>query len=441
MEESTPSLEELVPWLCEEFSVSETSSRTRLGSLRSGGLIGDRNGIVFVHERVHDWLQSGEDSIPIGVIHSRIRFVGELLNELREPRSGDDLRELAATYGLNWERLTQIDNRRGWLESAGLIEGTNQRMSLTEAGRTLLDQLDVYEPDDGRAIESSPPVVRRSVAYDQPKYPLPTEQPSDVEAELLASSTDSGNSVRFERAVRDAFAFLGFVAEHLGGSGKTDVLLTAPLGSRDTYRAAVDAKTTASGSLGENQVDWITLQEHRAKHRADYSLLVAPNPAGKRLMERARQCAVAVLSAEQLAELCRRHRDAPISLVDYRHLFDGVGEVDLTTVDERVEHVVRLRRLATALCRQLPEKTDRFGRMSARDVQLLLGEEAEGISEGEIQGLLDVLSHPLIGAVYRFDDDETYEAKVGYVLATSREACQRLINTLADEIGKSDPDR
>ena len=54
-----------------------------------------------------------------------------------------------------------------------------------------------------------------------------------------------------------------------------------PLGRDEAYRSTVDAKTTASGALGEHQVDWTTLVEHRTKHDADYALLVAPNPFGE----------------------------------------------------------------------------------------------------------------------------------------------------------------
>ena len=181
-------------------------------------------------------------------------------------------------------------------------------------------------------------------------------------------------------------------------------------------------------------MDWATLKEHREKHGAKYSLLVAPNPKGDRLMDRARDHSIAVLSAEQLAYLCRGHARAPLSLVDYEQLFAGPGEIDLAVVDEQAEQLVRLRRLASAVCRQLPEKTARFGRMSARDVQLLLGDEAEGVSEQEIQDLLDMLSHPLVGAVYGFGDDRRSGSKEGYVLATSREACRRRIELLAIDI-------
>ena len=436
VEQSTGSFEELVDWMCGEFGISETSSRMRLGFLEAAGLIQSGDGIVSLEERVHHWLEGGEDAMLIAVIHSRIRFVGEMLEELREPKSAEQLRLTAARYGLEWERQTQINNRRGWLESAKLVGGSSQRLELTDDGSALLDQLDIYEPGGKNGWQSHESIAGKmpgDVGKETPRSTL-APQAEGLSSEILAASTDSCDSSRFERAVRDGFRFMGFVAEHLGGSGKTDVLLTAPLGKDDVYRVAVDAKTTASGSLGDNQVDWVTLKEHREKHHAKYSLLVAPNPKGERLMERASEYAVGVLSAEQLAYLCRGHARAPLSLVDYEQLFAAPGEIDPAVVDEQADHMVRLRRLASALCRQLPEKTDRFGRMSARDVQLSLGKEAEGISEREIQDLLDMLSHPLVGAVYGFSDDRRNGSKETYVLGTSRDACRRRIELLASEI-------
>ena len=75
-----------------------------------------------------------------------------MLAELQEPKSAEDLRDVAKSYDLNWDSLTQIDNRRGWLASARLIEGTNQQLNLTSAGFDLVGQLDVYEPEAGNAV-------------------------------------------------------------------------------------------------------------------------------------------------------------------------------------------------------------------------------------------------------------------------------------------------
>ena len=56
------------------------------------------------------------------------------------------------------------------------------------------------------------------------------------------------------------------------------VLLDALLGKADTYRVIVDCKTSASGSVGDQQVDWVTLGDHKIKHDAQYVALQVPNP-------------------------------------------------------------------------------------------------------------------------------------------------------------------
>lgn len=76
--------------------------------------------------------------------------------------------------------------------------------------------------------------------------------------------------------------------------------------------------------------------------------------------------------------------------------------------------------------------------MSARDVRLALDQEFDAISDDEIERLLDVLSHPLIGAVHRFDTDEPSIDKASYVPATSLDACRYNIRLLADEVAKNE---
>ena len=439
VEQGSASFEELVRWTCVHFGISETSARLRLGFLRNAGIIRLIDGRVSVDDRILRWVRDGGDHIPIAVIHSRIRFVGEMLSELQEPKSAEALRKAAARYGLDWQTLTQIDNRRGWLQSAKLIEGANDRLMLTTAGMDLVNRLNVHEPKETTNVSLWP--AAESQQGEQSKPPA-QESIGFIDADSLAeqivvASTASADPSRFEQLVRDAFGLMGFLAEHLGGPGSTDVLLTAPLGMGDSYRVAVDAKTTASGSLKDNQVDWTTLEEHRDKHHAEYSLLVAPSPSGKRLMSRARKSSVAVLSAEQLADLCRRHARAPLSLVEYRKLFETNGEVDLTVIDEPAEHLASLLGLVSALCGDLSEKTDRFGRMSARDIQLAFSEEANGISQEEIQRLLDMLAHPLIGVVYGFGNDEQGGPNTDYVLGTSRDVCLQRFRILADQVEKA----
>ena len=220
----------------------------------------------------------------------------------------------------------------------------------------------------------------------------------------------------------DAFRLLGFNAEKLGGSGKTDVLVEAPLGRDSSYRVTVDAKTVGSGSLGDGQVDWVTLDEHRAHHKADYSLLIGPNPRGGRLMNRATDHQVAVLSTDQLAELCLQHADAPLGLEDYRAIFATVGAVDTSSIDKAAGNLNRLQNLAVELCRKLAERTKTFGPIGASQLQMVLDQPTD---TREIQRVLDILASPLVGAVQG-------SAEKGYVLATVPRVTQQRLRQLGD---------
>jgi len=263
---------------------------------------------------------------------------------------------------------------------------------------------------------------------------LPKESRINAEelaAEIEEASTDSKNPQRFELAVRAGFAFLGFDARQLGGAGKTDVLLNAPLGKGLAYRVTVDAKTVGAGNLGDHQVDWLTLKDHRMKHQADYAILVGPEPSGVRLIERAEANEIAVLSASLLAGLCLQHAEAPLGLADYRALFatlagDGTwkrrgGKVDTSDLDEAASEGPRMRSVAAAIVKVLSDRCMIVGPLRARDLWLIMlerGELAEGSSRDEIQGLLDMLAHPLVRAV---DGD----AENGYV-PSSKPAVTRI---------------
>ena len=120
--------------------------------------------------------------------------------------------------------------------------------------------------------------------------------------------------------------------------------------------------------------------------------------------------------------------------MEYEKLFAMQGEVDLGAIDEATEHLVSQQRLASLLSSELIKKTDRFGRMSARDVHMAFGEEAKGVSQDDIQRLLEILAHPLIGVIYSFTDNGPGEPITNFVLATSRDPRAQNIRLLADRV-------
>ena len=440
VEDRHPTSAELVEEISKCLGVTNKAAGGKESFLRKAGVIRVEDGLCRLSQETKHWLETGRADILIAVLHSRCRFIGEMIAELDAPLSTEEARSVAAGYGLSWATNSQIDNRRGWLQSAGLIEVTGDRQLVaTKAGQVLAANLELYRTGDG---DTSP-----DKHVDDPESEeMPTESPSNAEelaAEIIEASIDSKNPNRFELAVRDGFALLGFDSRQLGGSGKTDVLLNAPLGKGLAYRVTVDAKTVVAGVLGDHQIDWLTLKDHREKHQADYAMLVGPEPSSGRLTKRAEENEIAVLSASLLAGLCRQHAEAPLGLVDYRALFARQteygtwirrgGEVDTSDLDEAAGEGPRMRGVAAAIVKVLSERCMIVGPLRARDLWLIMlerGEIAEGSSRDEIQGLLDMLAYPLVRAV---DGDP----EKGYVLsskpAVARVRLQHLATSIAPE--------
>ena len=307
---------------------------------------------------------------------------------------------------MGWTTKAQIQRRRAWLQSAGAIHADDDgRLSLTEQGRSLLERLQLHEPadtGDPQAVENPPPVDDDEPASDL--APVDVVEHDEVEAlvdELLSSAIDSGAPDRFEHAIAKAFTFLGFRAVKVGGSGKTDVIADADLGRDDSYRVIIDGKTTAREAVGDNQIDWDTIDDHRALHKADYVVVAGPAFTGSRVANRANGHHATLVTAGDLAELVRQHALMPLSLDAYRELFDaGTGEVELESLTESVEAAQRFLDISIAALRHIEGHVSDVGALSARDLYLLLRSEPElQAGEAEIQAALDALVSPLVGAL------------------------------------------
>jgi hypothetical protein len=110
------------------------------------------------------WLESHDDTELIAALHSRVRFVGELLSLLGEsPKTHAQLNQAAAArYGLEWSTLDQVRRRTAWLRSAGVVElKFDNTLSLTSAGESLLLGLQIT-----KKLNQTPEPIEQVVAPD-----------------------------------------------------------------------------------------------------------------------------------------------------------------------------------------------------------------------------------------------------------------------------------
>jgi hypothetical protein len=146
--EERPTPSELAARLEDVLDVKATAARLRESFLRKTGIVSAQGGICKLSSWAEKWRDTGDDRIVTALLHSRCQFVGELLAAAREPRTNDELLKIAnERYAMGWDTQTQIVNRRGWLQSAGMLAVTvDGKIQITAAGAALLTELVLYEP-------------------------------------------------------------------------------------------------------------------------------------------------------------------------------------------------------------------------------------------------------------------------------------------------------
>ncbi|MGI5500842.1 restriction endonuclease [Lentzea sp. CA-135723] len=271
-------------------------------------------------------LQSGNEVDFVRHLHLRFSFVGELLAAIDGNVSTSHLISVAKTkFGHKQMNDSEIRSRLAFLYEAGLVERIDWfRYRITANGRALVDELPLEIPRQTAPDSSAEPAEPGS--GDE----LPTRSVlAELVTELRRCANVSDASTQFEQSVAKAFEYLGFDAQHLGGKGQTDVLLTVDLSASDRYRAIVDTKASASGVIGDNAVAFDAIKDHLKKHTAQYAAIVGPEFA-PRVKDWASNHRITLITVDELVSLLELHRTAPLTLPQLRVLFENPD--DLTAV-------------------------------------------------------------------------------------------------------------
>lgn len=397
-----PGRDELDAWVQQRFSVTKQRAAFVVRYLARAGLLSLSTTSSQLTPAGERWLATRDDEFLFALVHGRIRFVGEFLAYLDSPRTTEEVLQYANNhYAMNWTTSAQITRRRQFLASLRYLEPDDSGgMRRTEAGTRALSRVEL-------AAQVERPAETPRVPAEQEGTRLPIDEPLSEPREsgpaaslierLKATAHASNDPSAFEDAVRDAFAFLGFAAERLGGSGQTDVLIDAHLGD-DSYRVVIDAKTTAKEAVGDGQIDWTTIDDHKTKHRADHAAIVGPAFRQGRVTERATDGrSVALIDIERLSDVLRQHAAAPLDLAAYRNLFrTDEGAEDVIEIGESLRRQLILAAEILRCTEEIErdqggiEVGDYFWNLDAFAEQF----DGERASREEIAAVCEMLSQP-----------------------------------------------
>jgi hypothetical protein len=215
---------------------------------------------------------------------------------------------------------------------------------------------------------------------------------------LRKKQYESKTPEEFENAIKEAFGYFGFKAELIGRSGDTDVLLTADIGD-ETYKVTVDGKTAKKGKVLESQINWDSLEDHRKKHNADYTVVVGPNFSEGKLPERAEAHKISVLPTEYLIKLIEEHSKYPITLLDFKDVFAKTGDLS-ERVDDLLEQNRRKRELLAKFKIILEEMKNLQDSHGFFNLDRLCGRLLEHeIDEDILKSMIELLKIPFINSI------------------------------------------
>ena len=129
---------EMAARMAVRFNLRESAASSRLSFLRKVDFLRLDSATFVIPELTYSWLQDGDPSPLLAGLHFRVHFIGEMLAALDDPMTTAELRRWACEqYLQDWKTNTQIDNRRGWLQSAGLMGCRDRRMLYRVLGDVL----------------------------------------------------------------------------------------------------------------------------------------------------------------------------------------------------------------------------------------------------------------------------------------------------------------
>jgi hypothetical protein len=272
-----------------------------------------------------------------------------------------------------------------------------------------------------------------TTALGKPRRPVPIslDPVERLVAEVMTAQYESFNSIRFEKVLTEAFVMLGFDARHIGGAGRTDILVNASV-SAASYRVVVDAKSNKNGKIGDQNIDWNSLDDHRKAEGAHAAMVVAPDFSGGNLPKRANDYGVSLLTGTSLAELLRLHARTPFTLADLRPLFETHGKTG--EVVEQLRQVARATERRWALVRELIEVIEQLPPGVFADAQklwLLLSfqQKENAPSQEAVEDALTVLSSRLVGVLKAVNGGQEYALTITPTMAIAR--LRALANLLA----------
>jgi hypothetical protein len=209
-------------------------------------------------------------------------------------------------------------------------------------------------------------------------------------------------------------------------------LLTANVGL-ESFKVSVDGKTSKSGRVIDRQIDWLSLEDHRRKNRADFIVVVGADFAGGNLITRANQYNVSLLTTDGLIKLLQAHSQFPFTLTELKDLFAGKGIISPQLEDLLSQNLSRRNLLERfrVVIQEMQALQDRLGYFTFDSLAGRERLEELEIEPKDIDYIIKLLMLPFINGVQEITSGK-------YILAIGIKDIANIFNQISRLLTKTE---
>lgn len=410
---------ELFEFIESEFGLKQSSVESMLPFLKASGLLEEvgRN-IYTATVAARAWLDTGNDLDFIRILHVHMRFVGEILLYVENDTVRNNIYLKGQNYCMNNEKIRWII---GFLLESGLLEESQYlHLKTTNLGRAFVKTLPLEVITERDAHEENENKTQNSSDREFSKLAQICERLSAAATNPHIEDKNAG--LAFEEAISDIFSYMGFKAEHIGGSGNTDVVLKWKQ-DNDIVIAIVDGKSKSNGQVSHGDISDIALDTHKEKNRADYVAVIGPGFSGDTIRDFALKKEYALITDKQLIEVINAFEELGLGIEEMALMFkapEGFSQLEEIITSKRRELDI-----TSEIVKQFRNKQDLLESLSPRDLFLLLIDSSLSPSLEELINGFDVLSNNQIGILKKVNQNSAPE-NVQYILCDERMAINRM---------------
>lgn len=392
------SREDYIAYCATKFGIKESSFGATLSTLFKMGLVEESGFARYSPSPLGElWLEAPTPLHLVLILHTRLRYVLELVPALHEHSKAPDLARLGKErFGFQRADVEGVRRRLQLLKAAGLIlERSNWRFQTSALGEQLAQEFPIEEGH----FSSQPDIAASDVSMEAAHA-----ESNSLAVSLIEAGVHADDPAQLEQAVAKSLAALGFDAQLIGGSGNTDVLVTLTGPAHEPVRIIVDAKSARAGDVSENAVQFDTLNEHQRKHEARGIVIVGPGFERGRIQDRAEKNDVRLLTTAELAATLERHAHTPLSAHLYLDLLmpedrqSGQLEQAWKSTENRLEVLQKVVEVLAREAREPDEVTS--GSLSQDQIYLMIRNDMDPRpTPGDITAALTLLEHDFIRAL------------------------------------------